>query len=48
MEPNLKQQINELLFQVLNERTTLKEFDEIACSIYKQILDHNDEMTRKE
>lgn len=42
MELSFKQEINELLFQVLDDRTTLKEFEEIACAIYTMIIDHND------
>lgn len=46
MVQDLKQQINELLFQTLNERTTLREFEDIAITIYEAIITHNDTKTR--
>ena len=46
MTTDLKQIINEMLFQTLNERTTLREFEDIALSIYALISAHNDNKTR--
>ncbi len=44
MTEDYKISINEFLFQILDERTTIRELEDMACAIYAMIRDSNNKV----